>query len=62
MTDLEVLQDSLNAALQAYICLNDEEKDNLNSDYEFYKNLDVLRRIVDRAVKEEQNKKGLMNE
>lgn len=62
MTDLEILKDSLNAALQAYICLNDEEKNNLNSDYEFYKNLDVLRRIVDRAVTEEQNKKGLLND
>lgn len=62
MTDLEVLQDSINAALQAYICLTDDEKDNLNSDYEFYKNLDILRRIVARAVTEEQNEKGLMNE
>ena len=63
MTNIELLQDALHAAEGAYIYLTPNEKDILNSDYDYYKNLSILRRLTDNVIRDikekEQRQKDL---
>lgn len=65
MTNIELLQDALHAAEGAYIYLTPNEKDILNSDYDYYKNLSILRRLTDNVIRDikekEQRQKDLEN-
>lgn len=65
MTNIELLQDALHAAEGAYIYLTPDEKDILNSDYDYYKNLSILRRLTDNVIRDikekEQKQKDLEN-
>lgn len=61
MTNLEMLEDSLNAAVQAYIMLCDEEKDCLQSDFgmqecNFKHSLFLLQRVTSAYLRECQQK------
>lgn len=61
MTNLEMLEDSLNAAVQAYIMLCDDEKDRLQSDFgiqscNFKQSLFLLQRVTSAYLRECQNK------
>lgn len=70
MTNLELLEDGLNAAIQAYIMLCDEEKERLREDLgvqecNFKQSLFLLQRVTSAYIKEcqskEQRQKGLEN-
>lgn len=65
MTNIELLQDALHAAEGAYIYLTPDEKDILNSDYDYYKNLSILRRLTDNVIRDikekERKQKDLEN-
>lgn len=55
--NLELLEDSLNAAVQAYIMLCDEEKDRLQSDYDsqvcnFKQSLFLMQRVTSAYLRE----------
>ena len=59
--NLEMLEDSLNAAVQAYIMLCDYEKDRLQSDFgmqpcSFKQSLFLLQRVTSAYLRECQNK------
>ena len=61
MTNLEMLEDSLNAAVQAYIMLCDDEKDRLQSDFglqscNFKQSLFLMQRVTSAYLRERQNK------
>ena len=61
MTNLEMLEDSLNAAVQAYIMLCDDEKDRLQSDFgiqpcSFKQSLFLMQRVTSAYLRECQNK------
>lgn len=67
MTNLEMLEDSLNAAVQAYIMLCDEEKDRLKSDYDmqvcnFKQSLFLMQRVTSAYLRECQNKERRLKE
>ena len=55
--NLELLECSINASIQAYFCLSNEEKDMLNKDYDYYRNLELIRRITEEVLKKVQDKK-----
>lgn len=68
--NLELLEDSLNAAVQAYIMLCDEEKDRLQSDFgiqscSFKQSLFLMQRVTSAYLREcqqkEQRRKDLEN-
>lgn len=65
MTNIELLQDALHAAEEMYLYLTQDEKDTLNYAYDYYDNLNLLRRITDRVVTDirdkERRQKGLEN-
>ena len=59
--NLEMLEDSLNAAVQAYIMLCDYEKDRLQSDFglqscSFKQSLFLMQRVTSAYLRECQNK------
>ena len=59
--NLELLEDSLNAAVQAYIMLCDYEKDRLQSDFgmqpcSFKQSLFLMQRVTSAYLRECQNK------
>ena len=59
--NLELLEDSLNAAVQAYIMLCEDEKDRLQSDFglqscSFKQSLFLLQRVTSAYLRECQNK------
>ena len=61
MTNLEMLEDSLNAAVQAYIMLCEDEKDRLQSDFgiqscNFKQSLFLLQRVTSAYLRECQQK------
>ena len=61
MTNLELLEDSLNAAVQAYIMLCDEEQERLQEDLgvqecNFKQSLFLLQRVTSAYLRECQNK------
>lgn len=61
MTDLEMLEDSLNASVQAYIMLCDEEQERLQNDLgiqscNFKQSLFLLQRVTSAYLRECQNK------
>ena len=61
MTNLEMLEDSLNAAVQAYIMLCEDEKDRLQSDFgiqscNFKQSLFLMQRVTSAYLRECQNK------
>ena len=61
MTNLEMLEDSLNASVQAYIMLCDDEKDRLQSDFgmqecNFKQSLFLMQRVTSAYLRECQNK------
>ena len=61
MTNLELLEDSLNAAVQAYIMLCEDEKDRLQSDFglqscSFKQSLFLMQRVTSAYLRECQNK------
>ena len=61
MTNLEMLEDSLNAAVQAYIMLCDYEKDRLQSDFgmqpcSFKQSLFLMQRVTSAYLRECQQK------
>ena len=61
MTNLEMLEDSLNAAVQAYIMLCDEEQERLQEDLgvqecNFKQSLFLLQRVTSAYLRECQSK------
>ena len=62
MTNIELLQNALHAAEGAYIYLTPDEKDILNSDYDYYKNLSILRRLTDNVIRDIKEKKQKQKE
>ena len=67
MTNLEMLEDSLNAAVQAYIMLCDDEKDRLQSDFgiqscNFKQSLFLLQRVTSAYLRECQQKERKQKE
>lgn len=59
--NLELLEDSLNAAVQAYIMLCDDEKDRLQSDFgiqscSLKQSLFLMQRVTSAYLRECQNK------
>lgn len=67
MTNLEMLEDSLNASVQAYIMLCDDEKDRLQSDYDmqvcnFKQSLFLMQRVTSAYLRECQNKERRQKE
>ena len=67
MTNLEMLEDSLNAAVQAYIMLCDDEKDRLQSDFgiqscNFKQSLFLLQRVTSAYLRECQQKERRQKE
>lgn len=62
MTNIELLQDALHAAEGAYIYLTPDEKDILNSDYDYYKNLSILRRLTDNVIRDIKDKERKQND
>ena len=61
MTNLEMLEDSLNASVQAYIMLCDEEQERLQNDLglqscNFKQSLFLLQRVTSAYLRECQNK------
>lgn len=61
MTNLEMLEDSLNAAVQAYIMLCDDEKDRLQSDFgtqpcNFKQSLFLMQRVTSAYLREVNDK------
>lgn len=61
MTNLEMLEDSLNASVQAYIMLCDEEQERLQNDLgiqscNFKQSLFLLQRVTSAYLKECQSK------
>ena len=59
--NLELLEDSLNAAVQAYIMLCEDEKDRLQSDFglqscSFKQSLFLMQRVTSAYLRECQNK------
>ena len=61
MTNLEMLEDSLNAGVQAYIMLCDDEKDRLQSDFgiqacNFKQSLFLMQRVTSAYLREGQQK------
>ena len=70
MTNLEMLEDSLNAAVQAYIMLCDEEQERLQNDLgiqscNFKQSLFLMQRVTSAYLREcqqkEQRQKDLEN-
>lgn len=70
MTNLEMLEDSLNAAVQAYIMLCDEEQERLQNDLgiqscNFKQSLFMMQRVTSAYLREcqqkEQRQKDLEN-
>lgn len=67
MTNLEMLEDGLNASAQAYIMLCDEEKERLREDLgvqecNFKQSLFLLQRVTSAYLKECQNKERRQKE
>lgn len=67
MTNLELLEDSLNAAVQAYIMLCEDEKDRLQSDFglqscSFKHSLFLLQRVTSAYLRECQQKEQRIKE
>lgn len=67
MTNLEMLEDSLNAAVQAYIMLCDDEKDRLQSDFgiqscNFKQSLFLMQRVTSAHLRECQQKEQRQKE
>ena len=67
MTNLEMLEDSLNASVQAYIMLCDDEKDRLQSDFgiqscNFKQSLFLLQRVTSAYLRECQQKEQRQKE
>ena len=67
MTNLEMLEDSLNASVQAYIMLCDEEQERLQNDLgiqscNFKQSLFLLQRVTSSYLRECQNKERRQKE
>ena len=67
MTNLEMLEDSLNAAVQAYIMLCDEEQERLQSDFgiqacNFKQSLFLMQRVTSAYLRECQQKEQRQKE
>ena len=67
MTNLEMLEDSLNASVQAYIMLCDDEKDCLQSDFgmqscNFKQSLFLMQRVTSAYLRECQQKEQKQKE
>ena len=67
MTNLEMLEDSLNAAVQAYIMLCDEEQERLQNDLgiqscSFKQSLFLLQRVTSAYLRECQQKEQRQKE
>ena len=67
MTNLEMLEDSLNASVQAYIMLCDDEKDRLQSDFgiqscNFKQSLFLLQRVTSAYLREVKDKERRQRE
>ena len=67
MTNLEMLEDSLNASVQAYIMLCDEEQERLQNDLgiqscNFKQSLFLLQRVTSAYLREVNDKKRRQRE
>lgn len=67
MTNLEMLEDSLNASVQAYIMLCDEEQERLQNDLgiqscNFKQSLFLLQRVTSAYLREVNDKKRRQQE